>query len=205
MSQVEYVHLVPTGVSSSSSAKSVAELVAQGWYCDICHRPKPGAGPVDFQIYQTRPANEPLDVVGHSGIDLARRDFLSLLGEKNVSKCLMLGAVMDSTGKSIDGWATVRGRHRIIVRGSLKQGFERYVGTRSCEACGNLIYFAYPPKYLYPAPDPAVAIFQSQLGGLVVRPDLIAHLDLKRTKGFGIEKLKVLDAPRDGLGLLEAT
>lgn len=136
---------------------------------------------------------------------MSRRDFLSLLGEENVARDLMLGTIIGPTGTPIDGWVSVRGRHRIIVRGSLKKGFEHYVGTRTCEVCGNLLYSAYPPNYLYPAPDPNVAIFQSELGGLVVRPELIAHLDLKRKKGFGIEKLKVLDKSRDGLGVLEAT
>ncbi|GHC55353.1 hypothetical protein GCM10007315_17830 [Gemmobacter tilapiae] len=158
-----------------------------------------------MRICQKKPVNFPLDCVAHTGTDIAHRDFLSLLGEENVARDLMLGTVYGPSGAPIEGWVTVRGRHRVIVRGSLKKGFEHYVGTRTCEACGNRLYSAYPPNYLYPAPNPDAVILQSDLGGLVVRPELIAHLDLKRKKGFGIQKLKVLTKPKDGLEELVAT
>jgi hypothetical protein len=199
-----YVHLCPFGEATDSGLRE-AELSAEPWYCVVCHDPRPGTGAIDTRIYQKKPVNSPLDFVAGTGIDIARRDFLSLLGEENVARDLMLGTVYGPSGAPIEGWVTVRGRHRVIVRGSLKKGFEHYVGTRTCEACGNRIYSAYPPNYLYPAPNPDAVILQSQLGGLVVRPELIAHLDIKRKKGFAIQKLKVLDKSRDGLGELTAT
>jgi hypothetical protein len=205
MTTISYVHLYHSSADSSDPAKKDEELVSEGWFCSSCSRPKPGVGAVDIQIYQKRPACSPLDYVAHTGVHIARYDFLSLLGEQNVARDLMLGAVYGPSGAPIDGWVTVRGRHRVIVRGMMKKGFEHYVGTRICEACRNLIYSAYPPNYLYPAPNPDAVILQSQLGGLVVRSELIAHLDLKRKKGFGIEKLKVLEKPKDGLGELTAT
>ena len=202
MTQDHFVHLHPVGVDGSDSEKSDEALVSEGWFCKSCRRPKPLAGAVDFQISQEKPVHSPICSDAFSGVRFARRDFLSLLGEENVARDLMLGTLYGPSGEPIKDWVTVRGRHRVIVRGSVKKGFEHYVGTRVCEECGNRLYFAYPPNYLYPAPNPNAAILQSDLGGLIVRPDLIAHLDLKRKKGFGIEKLKVLDKPRDGLGVL---
>lgn len=200
-----YLHLRQTGANTNTSKLKDVELSELGWWCRSCHSPKPRNQSFDFRIAEAGPVSSPMSGAGHFGVTLARRDFLALLGETNVARDLMLGSLFGPSGAPIEGWATVYGRHRIIVRGNLKKGFEHFVGTRSCEECGNLIYFAYPPNYLYPAPNPDVAIFQSQLGGLVVRPELIAHLDLKRKKGFGIEKLKVLEKPRDGLGVLVAT
>lgn len=205
MTQDYLVHLHPVGADTCDSSKSDEELSCEGWFCKSCRRPKPNTEAVDFQIYEKRPMYSPLCWAAYHGIDFARRDFLSLLGEENVARDLMLGTLYGPSGAPIKDWVTVRGRHRVIVRGSVKKGFEHYVGTRVCEECGNRLYFAYPPNYLYPAPNPNAAILQSDLGGLIVRPDLIAHLDLKRKKGFGIEKLKVLDKSRDGLGVLEAT
>lgn len=205
MTQEYHLHLHPVGAETCDAKKSDEELVREGWFCGSCRRPKPNTGVVDFQIYEKRPVYSPLCWAAHHGIDFARRDFLSLLGEENVARDLMLGTLYGPSGAPIEDWVTVRGRHRVIVRGSAKKGFERFVGTRVCEECGNRLYFAYPPRYLYPAPNPDAAILQSDLGGLIVRPELIAHLDLKRKKGFGVEKLKVLDASRDGLGVLEAT
>jgi hypothetical protein len=60
-----------------------------------------------------------------------------------------------------------------------------------------------PPNYLFPAPDPKIAILQSQLRGLVVPSEITEGLGLKRKRGFGIETLKILDAPRVGLGELK--
>jgi hypothetical protein len=203
MSTGHYVHLHPTGIDGSDGAKSDEELVAEGWWCHACRSPKPETGAIDFQIIQKKPVNSPICSAAYFGVRFARRDFLALLGEENVATDLLLGTLMGPAGEVIEDWVTVRARHNLIVRGGLSVGFEHFVGSRLCEVCGNRIYSAYAPNYLYPAPDPTVQIFQSQLGGLVVPYDLFAPLGLKRKRGFGIETLKILDKPRDKLGELK--
>jgi hypothetical protein len=198
-----YIHLHPVGTDGSDSAKSDEELVSERWWCKSCRQPRPETTAFDFQIYQKVPVNSPICSAAFFGVSFSRRDFLSLLGEKNVACDLILGNLYNGEGQLLDDWATVLGKHKVIVRGGIRRGFEHSVNCRTCESCGNRLYFAYPPRYLYPAPNPDIAILQSQLGGLVVRSDIVAHLDLRRKKGFGIEKLKVLDKPRDGLGDLD--
>lgn len=195
-----YVHLRPVGVDSSDAANSDEAIIAEGWWCKSCRSPKPDTEAIDFQILKEPPRNKLLDLVGGFGVSLARRSFLLLLGEEGITQNLMLGKVLGPSSDVIDDWVTVRGRHRLIVRGSIKKGFERYVGSRICGTCGNRTYSAYPPNYLYPRPRQDVAIYESDLRGLIVQPNLIEHINLKRRPGFGIEKLKVLDKPKDGLG-----
>jgi hypothetical protein len=110
---------------------------------------------------------------------------------------LLLGAVFDGFGERMDGWSTVKARRRVIVRGS------RNAKTRVCPSCGWRFYSAAGARYLYPSPPEGALVLESNLCGLVVSERLFSEMALVRGRGFGFERLPVVDSPRDGLGGFE--
>lgn len=198
MNTLEFIHLHPTGLNCCSMDKVARAEAARTWLCKGCGTPKPGVCAVDLQIQEVRPDPAPLTFVSGCGIALARRDFLEALGSERVQTDLMLGTVTGPSGEVIPDWLTVRGRRRLIVRGS------KHVSYRRCEFCGRHVYFAMGTRYLFPAPDLAASIFESDLS-LVVIPDVLKEVSLGRWPKLGIERLKVLHKPKDSLGdLLQA-
>jgi hypothetical protein len=196
MSDRRYLHLHPTGMDASDAALTDEQIAEQGWWCKTCRRPKPGTGAIDFQILQESPVASPLCGEPAFGVSFARKDFLALLGDHLVIRDLLVGKLLGPDGSPVNGWVTVRGRHQVVIRGS------KHATFRCCEACGNVLYFARPPNYLSPAPTPADAVFQSDLCGLIVPAEVVNGLNLRPKRGFGVEALPVLDAPKDGLGEL---
>jgi hypothetical protein len=198
----QYTHVYPSGADTCGSAKSDEELIAEGWWCGSCRNPKPQTGSIDFQISETAPIYSPLCNAAFFGVNFIYEDFLSSLFEGNVQHDLMLGKLYGQSGALIKGWVTFRGRHPVIIRGSLKAGYEQYVNTRICETCGNRLYSAFAPHYLYPPPDQSIPILQSDVGGLLIQHEIANNLKIKRKKGFGIELLNVVKNPKDGFGIL---
>jgi hypothetical protein len=145
-------------------------------------------------IQNDRPAGVLSAVAGH-GVPLIRRDALPVLGERNVSEQLVLGRVFNKFGQEIENWATFRARMRLIVRGT------KNVGFRKCDLCGRSIYFAMGKRYLCPMPKEPERLFESHLRGLVL-PEKIyitAESEIKKWRGIQLDRLSVLDLPRDGL------
>jgi hypothetical protein len=104
--------------------------------------------------------------------------------------------VYGADGKKLSGWATFRGKHRLIVRGS------KYVSHRPCADCGRDIYVAMDANYLYPAPPSGVALFESHLWGVVLTEEIFARSGVGELPGVYTEKLRVAEAPEDALGEL---
>jgi hypothetical protein len=196
MSTTDFVHLHPTGMNVCTLEKSAYAEALETWLCTGCGAPKPSVGAVDVQIQEERPANEPITFVNGCGIVLVRRDFLQLLGAAHVKADLLLGEVSGPSGKGISDWVTVRGRQRVIVRGSSN------VSYRCCESCGRHVYFAMGARYLFPAPTGSVSIYESDLYGLVVASSVLEGISLSNWPKVGVESLKVLPKPKDSLGEL---
>jgi len=81
-------------------------------------------------------------------------------------------------------------------------GEAKNASTRVCTECGGRGYYAAGKRYLYPAPPADATIFESDLFGLVVPPEVYERVSVKRWRMLGIDKLPVLDQPMDGLGLI---
>lgn len=196
MSTADFDHLHPTGMNPCALEKSAYAEAVETWLCTGCGAPKPSVGAVDVQIQEERPADEPITFVNGCGVVLARRDFLRLLGTSRVEADLLLGKVSGPSGKVISDWVTVRGRQRVIVRGSSN------VSYRRCESCGRHVYFAMGARYLFPAPAGSVSIYESDLYGLVVASSVLEGISLSNWPKLGVESLKVLPRPKDSLGEL---
>jgi len=196
MTTAHYIHFFPTGPNGCSSYKHVDVLSEEGWWCRVCSHPKPGNYRIGFQVQETR-LIPPISNSPFEGVGFARRDFLSLLGEENVERDLILGTLTGPDGRPFEGWVTVRGRHRVVLRGGSK-----HASWGCCEACGNVSYFGMPPYYLWPAPDPGARILQTHWGTLAIPADLAEPLGIKPKRGFGVSRLTVPDKPRDGFGEL---
>ena len=143
-----------------------------------------------------------------TGVALARRDFVSLLRDENVERDLLLGTLYGPDGRAIEGWVTWRGRSRINLRGQHGFGYDgpgaKWVGYRYCSACGQLMHSPLgTPLYLYPAPPCHHVIHHAGTVFLVVPSDLVKGLPIKPTRDFHVRKLRVMDPPPDGFGLME--
>jgi hypothetical protein len=195
MNTLEFIHLHPVGSDCCTLEKSANPKEVEAWLCLECGTCKPSLSPVDVRIQESSPQGSITFVNGY-GITIVKRDFLEALGLERVKPYLAIGTVYGRSGELMPDWVTVRARHRLIVRGS------KNVSYRDCKTCGKQFYFAMGQRYLYPAPPPGVPLFESDLCGLIVSPEMLDGVPLSRWRKLGIEKLKVLLQPKDSLGEL---
>jgi hypothetical protein len=193
MSILTFAHLYPTGMSPCTLQKEAYAEALNTWLCGDCGAPKPTVGAISVQIQEEEPHDSTLTFISGCGVLLARSAFLKMLGQERVQADLMLGAVNGPSGKISTHWVTVRGRRRLIVRGS------KNVSYRRCGACGRHVYFAMGTHYLYPEPTAGVSIHESDLS-LVVTSNILKGISLDRWSKVGIDNLAVLPKPKDGLG-----
>jgi hypothetical protein len=193
MDSMEFTYLRPIGMSACALQEDAYAAARLIWRCTGCGSAKPSVGAVDVDIEEKRPPDAPMTFLHGSLIILAHRDLLDTLRSDHVQADLMLGIVRNSSGKVLPDWATVRGRRRLIVRGS------ENASHRRCQVCNRHFYHALGEKYLFPTPAVDTFIFESD-GCLVVRPETVDKGGLEGWPKLDIVDLKVLPEPRDGLG-----
>ena len=142
------------------------------------------------------PTCKPLDSLWACGVGIIHRELLDLIGEDIVDRDLHLGKVTNSRGKEVAEWVTFHGRETVIVRGSKEARYS------TCPECGRNRYYAAGKRYLFPAPTDEASIYQSHLSGLVVPPDVYERVASVKWRTIGVDKLRIVDEPADGLGLV---
>jgi len=193
MKRQYFYHLHSTGTSPCTMTKDAYQHARATWLCTGCAAPKPETKSVDVKIQEPYPIESPLTFVSGCGIAIANWEFLKGLNEDILRRDLFLGKVIDPTGIVLRDWVTWRGRRRLIVRGT------KNVSHRQCDICGRHVYFAMGRRYLFPRPPTDALIYESDLFGLVTTREVIASITLNRWPKLGLEKLQVLEKPKDSL------
>jgi hypothetical protein len=196
MTSIDFVHLHQTGLNSCTLDKRTHDAAVRAWLCTGCNAPRPSVGAINIQIQEDRPPNVPITFIYGYGVILAHTNLIERLDFESVRRDLLLGEVRDSSGSLLNGWVTVRGRRRLIIRGT------KHVSHRVCDSCGRHVYFAMGMRYLFPSPASDASIFESNLFGLVVSASILEKTSLRRKSGFGMEVLRALPQSRDSLGEL---
>jgi hypothetical protein len=127
---------------------------------------------------------------------IVQRAFLESFGD-SVKSNLTIGSVFLKNGELISDYVACLGKKPIVIRGGV-----RYSKSRVCGECGSFRYSAYgtPDTYLLKSSLTELMLYQEAASsGLVVNEELRNRIDKKRWKGFTIQKLPVLDEPRDGI------
>jgi hypothetical protein len=124
-------------------------------------------------------------------LGLISADLVSKLG--GAAKWLHVGSVRLEGHGDLPTWRTVHGQYDLVVRGN------RSVGHWVCDECGRNVYFALGSRYLYPAPDPAIEIYDGRMGRLVVTGAIVDNLDASRWPELDVRRIRVATKPRDGL------
>ena len=172
------------------------ERARRSWACSDGPHPTPAATVVDVWLQDNTPRDKPLNFVMFGGIPVVHRELLKLFGDDNVERDLYIGRVIGARGKELPDWVTARGRDRLIVRGT------RNAGSRICDVCGRLFYFAQGANYLYPAPPNGRAIYESSSCGFVVTREIGERIADHKWRRMTVEPIPVIDPPPDGLGIL---
>ena len=192
-----YVHLQPATMSPCDITKSCYERARETWLCTGCCVPRPEFQAIDVEIESAEELNgHVLTFVNGCGLGLVHRELLEWLPSCAVSTDLWLGNVCDSEGRTVEEWNTFRGRNRLIVRGS------RNVSYRRCGECGRHVYFAMGKRYVFPAPDERVFLFESDLCGIIIPKSVFQQLLAKTWPLVTVETLAVASEPKDSLGML---
>ena len=171
-----FVCLQSTTMNPCFLAEDAYAEAKRSWLCSGCCSPKPGFGAVDARL-QEAPKDKPLNFVMGCGLPVAYGKFLDRLGESLVERDLSLGQVFGPDGTRLEDWVTFRGRRRLIIRGS------REVSYRRCTECGRDVYFAMGKRYLYPNPPQDVALFESDLFGLVLPEEIFLRVAIEERRG----------------------
>jgi len=189
-----YYHIYSGATGGPDIAREYRKEAESTWFCTGCGHPKPAFQAIDIRV-QENPIEGPA-LNSEWGVPIARKDFLAMLGENNIQKYLYIGKVFGPNNEIVNDWVTFRGKEKLIVRGS------KNAQHRSCDQCGRNVYFAMGKSYLYPSPPKGIALFESDLCGLIMPETLFPAIDPARLKGLLVEKLPVLSSPRDGFAEL---
>ncbi len=193
----QYFAVLSKSSNSCSLTHECRAAARHSWMCSGCTSVKPSTTSVDVWLQEKSPANKPFNFVFvGGGIRLVHSDLLLQFGEENIARDLYIGRVYGGAGNELTDWSTVRGRKRVLLRGSSD------VKHRICPDCGQLLYSALGPSYLYPEPPEDAAIFESNLCGFVVRKEVAERIAAIKSRRMSIEPLPILDPPPDGLGIL---
>lgn len=189
-----FYHVQSATMDPCALAKDALAPAQDSWLCSGCGAPKPGVAAIDVQLDSDPVSGSPLNFVNGTSVPLARKSLLFRLGLDVLRRELHLGKVIGLQGKTLDDWATFRGRQRVIVRGS------KNVSHRICDVCGRHVYFAMGKRYLYPAPPSDATVMESDLFGLVLSAELFRKLAVDEWQGIAVDELPVLTKPLDSLG-----
>ncbi|MCI0365951.1 MAG: hypothetical protein L0219_19000, partial [Phycisphaerales bacterium] len=88
---------------------------------------------------------------------------------------------------------TFRGTATLFIRG------DESSSTRICELCGRRLYHPHGRRHLVVRPPSEHSIFESQFHQLIVTPEIYDRVKQRQWRKLGVDRLKVLDQPRDGL------
>src|SRR5689334_10357875 len=134
------------------------------WLCVGCGAPKPDASIIDVAVQE--PSIEgPINFISGCSLTIVKRTFLHKFSADLVHRDLDIGRVFGPRGDELLEWATLRGKTRLIVRGT------DHVACRRCPLCGRDVYFALGRKYLYPEPRGSATIFERSGGGGIIIPE----------------------------------
>lgn len=175
-------------------------IARESWLCRGCNGIKREwqTRPIDITLQSARRLDQPLNHVDGGFPGLICKKLREQLPPSVIDSCLLLGKVIEPSGKKIAEWNSFQGHHRVIIRGTT------HVSSRRCGECERICYFAMGKRYLFPPPNPAVELFESDLAGLVMRKELFLSLNLGGWKKFQVDRLAVPTEPPDGLGILTA-
>jgi hypothetical protein len=190
-----YYHVRTATDTPCYLTKEALAKAKRTWLCKGCSAPKPRSTAIHATLLAP-PSQQPLNFVSGAGLPIASTAFLDALGAELVQDHLCIGRVYGPEGKKLSGWTTFRGKHRLIVRGSM------HVSHRPCPDCGRDVYVAMGANYLYPAPPSGVAVFESHLWGIVLTEEIFERSGIGQWPGVYTDKLRVADAPDDSLGEL---
>jgi hypothetical protein len=195
-SEPAYFHLFSNTMNPCFPTAGYHAEAKRTWLCPSCFTPRPGVESVDAWLQDRAPRDKPLNLVYGCGLGLIHRELLSLVGDELVQRDLYLGRVIGGRGEEIKDWVTFRGRRRVVVRGDKEAGY------RLCEDCGRHVYYAAGRQYLHPAPPVDATIFESDVYGLVVPPEIYERIGVRKWRRLAIDKLPILAEPLDGLGVI---
>lgn len=163
--------------------------------CPGCAHPRPSTTAIDVWLQEDgSPKNPPLNFLYGCGIGVIHRELLDLLPTSETGRDLYLGRVHNCFGDVCPDWHTFHGRRKVVFRGSKDAEY------RTCDVCGRNIYHATGKPFLFPAPPEDAVLYSSNLGGLVVWPEIGERIAARRWRKVSIEELPVLDPPPDGFG-----
>jgi len=196
MTKKTYVAITTRSRRPCFLTKEATSIANSTWRCAGCSAPKPYVTSIDVQL-ETTPKGKPLNFVFGDAVTVAYKPFLMRFTERLVERDLYLGRVYGPKGNLITDWVTIRGRKRLIIRGTKEAGFRR------CDQCGQDVYSALDHTYLYPQPPNDIVIFErAGGGGLIVPEEMFSVLDISEWHQLYIDELQVMDPPPDGLGEL---
>jgi len=179
------------------------EAAPEYLYCERCFEIWEEIEAVDVIVCERNclDPKTPLTFLDPAMLPVVHASFLECFHPELIRRDLYLGRVYnedEETGKHIfqPEWHTVRGRHRLVVRGT------KGASLRRCEVCRRPVYDCGGGFFLYPAPPEDVAYFTAG-PDLVVRAE---HVDVERLRGMEnvlVEEIPVADTALDGYGVLD--
>lgn len=175
-------------------SESTSDFARKNWLCTGCRSPRPKMTTIDVHLQDIEPTGD-INVVFGFGIPLIRKEIIMEFDQKFIKRDLYIGRVFNRDDKELTDWVTFRARQRLIIRGS------KHAGTRKCEQCGRILYFAMGSRYLCPSPENVEVLSESDLCGLII-PEQIYNNTLKnfrKLKKVQCDRLPVLVKPKDGL------
>jgi hypothetical protein len=192
---MKFIHIYLKGSDLCEVDRNSAGKSELSWACQGCKHIR-----IDVPLPSIKILKETLMDIPISGLNVGntmvvRKDFVHALNGL-VLEQLDFGELLDEANNVIEGFVTVRAKHYTWMRG------KENVSIRKCECCGRVLYYASGKRYLCGHSFDENSVLSSDLSGLVFPENIFESLNFNfPKKSTVIEKLEVLDSPRDGLPL----
>jgi len=174
----------------------LASVTGSDQWCRTCRSLKPSVAAIDVCL-ATEPDNVHMTSVWPPGVMVISSELLEIIARHGGQANLHVGAVYGPDGKGRESFSSIRGRHRVVIRG----GAESSMNT--CSACGTVAYSPAPPEQVVSGTLSCLDIAETQVG-LLVPADIARSIKRQGLKGLYVRKLKIVEVPQDGFEIADA-
>ena len=195
---MSYVIIETLTDNSCAFPHHIRDIAEGKLFCARCQQIWEEIEAVDVMLYSRKCIDKkaPFTFMSNIMVPIVHVSFLECFRRDLIERDFYLGRVYCERGTLQEDWVTVRGRYRLIVRGT------EYVTYRTCEICRRPMYFSNGGYFLYPKPPEDVAYFTCG-PDFIVRAEYIDMDLLRRVPKVSFEEVPVVDSPLDSYGLID--
>ena len=166
------------------------------WMCGECHCVLKSVVAPTIQVMNPTIDSAALSFDRTSGLSVISSSLLDALQISSLRASVTVGAVFLPDGNRSENFVTLVGADKLILRGTVD------ADCRVCARCHRNIYFALPPKYIYPQPESNLDFYDCRAGRILVSEKAYSRIAEQEWLKVHIDRIPIVSTPSDQFGNL---